>query len=44
MLKSSAPFGLIVPAPVKTPRDGMVTLMASALVMSGATRAFKLAF
>ncbi len=42
--KSSAPLGLIVPAPVTTPRDGMVTLMASALVISGAMRAFKLAF
>ena len=44
MLKLSAPFGLIVPAPVTTPSDGIVTLMASALVMSGAIRAFKLAF
>ena len=31
-------------APVTTPRDGIVTLMASARVISGAMRAFKLAF
>ncbi len=44
MLKSSAPVGLIVPAPVSTPSEGIVTLMASALAISGAMRAFKLAF
>jgi hypothetical protein len=32
------------PAPVTTPSDGIATLMASALVISGAMRAFKLAF
>lgn len=44
ILKASSPSGLIVPAPVMTAKAGTVRLMAAALVPSGATRAFKLAF
>ena len=44
ILKFRAPAGLTVPAPVITPRAGIARLILSALVPSGATRAFKLKF